>query len=60
MSRLVWADFWGDRRRVAMARLAREYEQTCAMFGSSIDDLATSSYVARRSPIGHRTVRGRE
>ena len=40
MSRLVWADFWGDRRRVAMARLAREYEQTCAMFGTSIDDLA--------------------
>jgi hypothetical protein len=40
MSRLVWADFWGDRRRVALARLAREYEQTCAMFGTSIDDLA--------------------
>ena len=40
MSRLVWADFWGDRRRVAMARLAREYEQTCAAFGTSIDDLA--------------------
>ena len=30
----------GDRRRVAMARLAREYEQTCATFGTSIDDLA--------------------
>ena len=26
--------------RVAMARLAREYEQTCAAFGTSIDDLA--------------------
>ena len=40
MSRLIWADFWGDRRRVAMERVAREYALTCARFGTSIDDLA--------------------
>jgi hypothetical protein len=40
MSRLVWADFWGARRRTAMARVAREYALTCATFGTSIDDLA--------------------
>jgi hypothetical protein len=47
MSRVVWADLWGDRRRVAMARIAREYALTCARFGSSIDDLA--HLVVRRS-----------
>ena len=40
MSRLIWADLWGDRRRLAMERVAREYALTCARFGSSIDDLA--------------------
>jgi hypothetical protein len=39
MSRLVWADFWGERRRAALIRLAREYALTCARFGTSIDDL---------------------
>ena len=40
MSRLIWADLWGNRRRLAMERVAREYALTCARFGSSIDDLA--------------------
>jgi hypothetical protein len=40
MSRLIWADFWGDRRRAARQRVAREYQLTCARFGTSIDDLA--------------------
>jgi hypothetical protein len=40
MSRLIWADFWGDRRRQALERVAREFALTCARFGTSIDDLA--------------------
>jgi hypothetical protein len=40
MSRVVWADFWGDRRRLAMERISREYALTRARFGTSIDDLA--------------------
>ena len=40
MSRLIWADLWGSRRRLAMERVAREYALTCARFGTSIDDLA--------------------
>lgn len=40
MSRLVWADFWGARREQAKARITREYAHTCAIFGTSIDDLA--------------------
>jgi hypothetical protein len=40
MSRLVWADFWGRARVEALARVAREYQLTCARFGTSIDDLA--------------------
>jgi len=40
MSRVVWAELWGDRRRLAMERIAREYALTCARFGTSIDDLA--------------------
>lgn len=47
MSRLIWADFWGQRRRLALERLAREYAATCALFGTSIDDLA--SIVVRRA-----------
>jgi hypothetical protein len=49
MSRIVWADFWGDRRRLALRRLAGEYAATCALFGTSIDDLA-DIVVHRRSP----------
>jgi len=40
MSRIVWDDLWGDRRRLALARLARECADTAARFGKSIDDLA--------------------
>jgi hypothetical protein len=47
MSRIVWADFWGARRRQALTRLAREYALTCASFGTSIDDL--SNLVVRRA-----------
>jgi hypothetical protein len=40
MSRLVWSDFWGDRRRASIERVSREYALTVARFGTSIDDLA--------------------
>jgi hypothetical protein len=40
MSRVIWADLWGDRRRLAQERIAREYALTSARFGTSIDDLA--------------------
>jgi hypothetical protein len=40
MSRIVWDDFWGQRRRMALVRLARECAETTARFGTSIDDLA--------------------
>jgi hypothetical protein len=33
MSRLVWEDFWGERRAVARARLRAEYDVTVARFG---------------------------
>lgn len=46
MSRLVWADFWGERRQSALVRLAREYALTEARFGTSIADL--SHLVVRR------------
>jgi hypothetical protein len=47
MSRIVWADFWGGRRRLALARLARECAETADRFGESIDDLAP--FVVRSS-----------
>ncbi len=40
MSRLVWADYWGMRREVAKERLRREYDATCAAYGTDISDLA--------------------
>jgi hypothetical protein len=40
MSRVTWADHWGDRRRLAMQRIAREYALTCSRFGTSIDDIS--------------------
>jgi hypothetical protein len=40
MSRIVWDDLWGERRRLALVRLARECADTTARFGQSIDDLA--------------------
>jgi hypothetical protein len=39
MSRIVWADLWGARRAVALARLEREYLDTVSRFGVRIDDL---------------------
>lgn len=40
MSRIVNADFWGPRRKEALAQLRREYLESCALYGTSIDDLA--------------------
>jgi hypothetical protein len=40
MSRLVWDDFFGVARARAKERLAREYLDTCARFGTDISDLA--------------------
>jgi hypothetical protein len=47
MSRLVWADYWGARRELAKVRIRREYEATCAAFGTDISDLA--HMIVRRS-----------
>ena len=47
MSRLVWADYWGARRELAKERVRREYEATCAAFGTDISDLA--HLIVRRS-----------
>lgn len=38
-SRLVWADYWGQARARACARLRREYDDTCARFGTDVSDL---------------------
>jgi hypothetical protein len=48
MSRIGWADYWGARRELALRRFEREYLDTCARFGTSIDDLAP--YIVRRPP----------
>jgi hypothetical protein len=47
MSRIVWNDFWGERRGVALDRMAREYDDTASRFGESLDDLAP--FIVRRS-----------
>ena len=47
MSRLTYVDLFAGRR-VALARTAREYADTCARFGTSVDDLAP--YVVTRRP----------
>ena len=47
MSRLVWADYWGARRELAKERVRREYEATCAAYGTDISDLA--HLIVRRS-----------
>ncbi len=52
VSRIVWADFWGARRGAALARFEREYLDTCARFGTSIDDLAP--YIVTRPPRRRR------
>lgn len=48
MSRIVWTDFWGERRQQALQRLRREYLDTVARFGESIADL--EPYRIRRPP----------
>ena len=40
VSRIVWADLWGEARKRALERLRREYLDTCRRWGTSIDDLA--------------------
>jgi hypothetical protein len=47
MSRLIWADYWGERRERTKERLLREYAATCAAFGTDISDLA--HLIVRRS-----------
>jgi hypothetical protein len=46
MSRIVWDDLWGERRRLALARMAREYADTASRFGESIADLLP--FIVRR------------
>jgi hypothetical protein len=46
MSRVVWAELMPDRWERTKRRILREYLDTVARFGSSIDDLAP--YVVRR------------
>jgi hypothetical protein len=45
MSRVVWDDNFGAARERALARLRREYLDTCRRFGESIEDL--TPYLAR-------------
>lgn len=47
MSRLTYVDMFAGRR-AALARAAREYADTCARFGTSIDDLAPYRVTRRR------------
>ncbi len=46
MSRAVWADLMPGRREATKRRVLREYTDTCARFGTSIEDL--EPYVVRR------------
>jgi hypothetical protein len=49
MSRLVWADFWGDRRAEAIARLRAEYAVTMSRFGEDLQlHLARNAEAIRR------------
>jgi len=45
VSRIVWADFWGEAR---LRALEREYLDTCRRWGTSIDDLTPFLIPARR------------
>jgi hypothetical protein len=45
MSRVVWDDVFGAAREMTLQRLRREYNDTCRLFGESIDDL--TPYLAR-------------
>jgi hypothetical protein len=40
MSRLVWADYWGERRARTKERIRREYAATCAAYGTDVSDLS--------------------
>lgn len=46
MSRVVWSDLWGVRRRQTALRIRRDHARTVAMFGESIQDL--EPYIVRR------------
>lgn len=48
VSRVTWAELWGQRRVHAKRRLESEYRETEARYGTSIDDLA-HLIVVRRS-----------
>ncbi len=50
MSRIVWADFWGDRRAEAITRLRAEYAVTAARFGPELHPhLARNAEAIRRA-----------
>jgi hypothetical protein len=49
-SRVTYADMF-SRRRAALDRVAREYADTCARFGTEIDDLAPYRVERRRPRI---------
>jgi hypothetical protein len=44
MSRIIWADFWGQRRAEAVHRLRREYQVTVERFGVEL-----AEHLARRA-----------
>ena len=49
MSRIVWADLWGERRAEAIARLRAEYHVTAARFGDVLQPhLARNAEAIRR------------
>jgi hypothetical protein len=44
VSRVIWEDFWGERRELAKQRLRAEYDVTVARFGSELpQDLARAA-----------------
>jgi len=49
-SRVTYSDLF-SRRRAALARVSREYADTCARFGTEIDDLAPYRVTRRRPRI---------
>jgi hypothetical protein len=50
VSRLVWADLWGDARRAALARLEREVAETQRLFGTDTADLGPHLLAGPRVP----------
>ena len=49
ISRIVWADLWGEARIRARERMLREYLDTTARFGDSIEDL--EPFLIRRNRL---------